>query len=278
MTDFKERDLKINARLKSDYDLLINMGYNVVGVFLQGSQNYNLDYDESDIDTKAIIVPKFEDFLLNKKPTSTTHILPSNEHVDIKDIRLMFECFKKQNINFLEVLFTKYYYLNPFYEKLYIPVLNDAEKIAHYNNYAAINCIAGMIFEKKVALCHPYPTLLDRIQKYGYDRKQLHHIFRCEEFLYRFCEGETYRNCLIPTNAEYLLKVKSDPLFISLDEAISKSDEVVEKVKIYKQNYMDTTPLKVDKSVEELLNTTLFNIFKETFKKELFLQSKDGEN
>ena len=46
-----------------------------VGLFLQGSQNYNLDYEGSDIDTKAIMLPSFSDFVLNAKPLSTTHIM-----------------------------------------------------------------------------------------------------------------------------------------------------------------------------------------------------------
>lgn len=70
-----------------------------VGLFLQGSQNYNLDYEGSDIDTKAIMLPSFSDFVLNAKPLSTTHIMENNEHVDFKDIRLMFDCIKKQNVN-----------------------------------------------------------------------------------------------------------------------------------------------------------------------------------
>lgn len=53
-----------------------------VGLFLQGSQNYNLDYEGSDIDTKAIMLPSFSDFVLNAKPLSTTHIMENNEHVD----------------------------------------------------------------------------------------------------------------------------------------------------------------------------------------------------
>ena len=80
------------------------------GIFIQGSQNYRLDiYTDdykSDIDTKAIVIPSLEDIVMNKKPISTTHILPNNEHLDIKDIRLYFEAFKKQNINFVEILFT----------------------------------------------------------------------------------------------------------------------------------------------------------------------------
>lgn len=84
-----------------------------VGLFLQGSQNYNLDYEGSDIDTKAIMLPSFSDFVLNAKPLSTTHIMENNEHVDFKDIRLMFDCIKKQNVNFVEILFTPYSIIYP---------------------------------------------------------------------------------------------------------------------------------------------------------------------
>ena len=79
-----------------------------VGLFLQGSQNYKLDYESSDIDTKAIVLPSFSDFVLTHKPVSTTHVMENDEHVDFKDIRLMFECIRKQNVNFIEILFTPY--------------------------------------------------------------------------------------------------------------------------------------------------------------------------
>ena len=106
---------EILKRVQEHYDIVVEKGYEVVGVFLQGSQNYNLHYEDSDIDTKAIILPKFEDFCLNRKPISTTSILENDEHTDLKDVRLMFECFKKQNINFVEILFTKYKVMNPKY-------------------------------------------------------------------------------------------------------------------------------------------------------------------
>lgn len=76
----------------------------IVGIFVQGSQNYGLDYEGSDIDTKLIVVPTFEDIAFNKKPISTTHVRENNEHIDLKDIRLYIETFRKQNLNFLEIL------------------------------------------------------------------------------------------------------------------------------------------------------------------------------
>ena len=263
-----EKDKRIFDRLKSDFDYVTSLGYKVLGVFLQGSQNYGLDYEGSDIDTKAIVVPSFEDFVLNKKPASTTLILPSNEHVDVKDIRLMNQCFRKQNINFIEILFTKYRYMNPKYEALYQLMFDNNEKIAHYNNYAAVNCIAGMVYEKHKAMEHPYPTLIDKIEKYGYDNKQLHHIIRCEEFLRRYISGVPYAECLISNFPQRLIEIKSKYVY-SLEEARKIADEYETIVKQVKQEYMDTHPVVIDSEVDEMMNNVLFDVLKHSFREEI---------
>jgi len=89
---------KIQDRLLEHYKIVENKGYEIIGIFLQGSQNYELSYEGSDIDSKCIILPTFEDFCLNKKPVSTTLILDNEEHIDLKDIRLMFDCFKNRTL------------------------------------------------------------------------------------------------------------------------------------------------------------------------------------
>ena len=261
-------ETEIAARLKSDYDYVNSLGFNVLGVFLQGSQNYSLSYEGSDIDTKVIIIPSFEDFALDNRPISTTLILPSNEHIDLKDVRLMHDSFRKQNINFIEILFSKYRYLNPEYATLYQPMFDNNEKIAHYNNYAAVNCIAGMVYEKRKALTHPYPSLLDKIQKYGYDNKQLHHILRCEEFLKRYINGVPYAECLIPTEPQHLIDVKAKYIY-TLDQAIEIADCTMKIVQDVKQRYMDTHPVVIDKEVDEIMNSVLINVLKHSFIKEL---------
>lgn len=263
-----EEEKKIGTRLKEDFDYVTSLGYNVLGVFLQGSQNYQLSYSGSDIDTKAILIPSFEDFVLNRKPVSTTLILPSNEHLDIKDIRLMHECFEKQNINFIEILFTKYKYINPEYEAIYQPMFDNNEKIAHYKNYTAVNCIAGMVFEKRKALCHPYEGLRAKIEKYGYDNKQLHHIVRCEEFLRRYIGGVSYANCLIPTNPQHLINIKASYIY-SLDEACELADNLVTATRATLQEYMDTHEVVIDREVDTIMNNVLINVLKHAFKKEI---------
>ena len=254
-------EIKIQERLEHDCQYVSNLGYRVLGAFLQGSQNYNLAYEGSDIDTKVIILPSFADIVLSKKPVSTTVVLPSNEHIDIKDIRVMFDCFKKQNINYLEILFTNYYFINELYKAEWDRLIESAENIAHYHNYKAVNCIAGMVFEKHKALCHPYPTLKDKIDKYGYDNKQLHHIIRCEEFLRRWVAGESYKNCLIPIDPEYLIRVKADYIY-DLESAKSLADDLSNNTKQILDLYKATYGLTINEKVELLLNDVLVNILK----------------
>lgn len=267
-------DEKITARIKSDYEYVQSLGYTVLGVFLQGSQNYNLAYEGSDIDTKCIVLPSFEDFCLNKKPTSTTLVLPSNEHIDLKDIRLMFECFRKQNVNFVEILFTKYRLLNPVYAELYQPMLDHAESIARYHNYAFVNCMAGMCMEKYKALEHPYPTLLDKIAKFGYDPKQLHHIIRVNEFLARYINGESYSDCLISKQAEYLIDVKRG--CHSLDEARKIAKTMMDDTVRRKNEYMQQNSVVINPRVEEMMNDVLVNVLKASFINEMGLATREG--
>lgn len=114
------KDNVIMRRLREHYDEACGLipEDRIVGVFLQGSQNYGLDYEGSDVDSKCIVIPTLEDICFNKKAISTTHIRKNDEHIDLKDIRLMFQTFRKQNMNFVEILFTEYKIINPLYEDL----------------------------------------------------------------------------------------------------------------------------------------------------------------
>lgn len=239
---------------------------------LQGSQNYGLDiYTEdykSDIDTKVLIIPSLEDVVMNKKPVSTTHVLSNNEHLDIKDIRLYFDNFKKQNINFIEILFSKFCIVNPQYKDLWEELVAGREDIAHYNTNQALRCMAGMSMEKKKALCHPYPSLIDKIEKYGYDGKQLHHIIRMYDFIMAYTlDGNKYENCLtfLP-HREEMMKAKLNEY--TLEEAIELADYYDNAT-----NYIKNTNLKendeINLSAIDLLNKIQYNVIKRKLRKDL---------
>lgn len=262
MTD---HDSRIMARLSEHLDAVVKTDPPLewVGIFLQGSQNYNLDYEGSDIDSKLIVLPSFGDFVLNRKPLSYTHLMENDEHVDVKDIRFMFDCFRKQNINFVEILFTKYFILNPKYEALFQPVLDTREQIGRYNDFASLNCMVGMAYEKQKALCHPYPATISKIERFGYDPKQLHHILRLKEFMTRWLNGEPYADCLISQQRDYLRSVKFG--VIPLEEAKELADETVNQMKLIVKSYMATHTAKVDRSIDSVLNAALLSLFKYNF-------------
>lgn len=192
----------------------------IVGVFLQGSQNYGLDYEGSDIDTKCIVLPTLEDLIFNRKPVSTTHVLPNEEHLDLKDIRLFLTTVRKQNLNFMEILFTKYKIVNPTYAPYWNQLIENNEKIAHYNPVGAVKTMKGIAMEKYHALEHRYPSKVDIIDKWGYDGKQLSHLIRIDEYLGRYIEGEPYADCLIAEKPELLIATKdmTNPKF-TLEQA-----------------------------------------------------------
>ena len=181
----------------------------IVGVFLQGSQNYGLDYEGSDVDTKCIVLPTLEDLIFNRKPVSTTHVLPNEEHLDLKDVRLYFQTFRKQNLNFMEILFTKYKIVNPTYEPMWNRLIENNEQIARYNPVGAVKTMKGIAMEKYHAMEHRYPSKINLIDSIGYDPKQLHHLLRVEEYIKRYVNGEKYADCLMSEQGEYLRKVKS---------------------------------------------------------------------
>ena len=181
---------------------------------LQGSQNYGLADAESDVDTKTLVLPVFEELVFAKKRMSTTlEVAPTIEHADVKDVREMFTCFRKQNINFLEILFTPYVDVNPMFMEHYQVLFDEREAIAHLNPYQGLRAMVGHLMEKYHAFDHPYPSIAWKIEKYHYDPKQLHHMVRFQEFLTRFFEdGDSYENCLTPKHPEELLAIKRGSL------------------------------------------------------------------
>lgn len=257
---------KIKKRLFEHYGAIIKDNPNIIYLALQGSQNYRLDYEDSDIDTKALVVPPFRSIVLNHKPVSYTHIMENDEHCDVKDVRLMFDCFKKQNINFLEILFSDYFLVNERYQEEVQLLRERADDIAHYNNYAAVNCMAGMAMEKFKALKHPYPTIKWKIDKWGYDGKQLHHILRMEQFLSDYIEGYPFETCLTSFpkyDKAFLIAVKTN--FLSLEVAEAMAKESMGRINKMKKDYMENVPLLVNKEVGELMNDILFSIFKKAY-------------
>ena len=243
----------------------------IVGIFLQGSQNYNLDTYLSDVDTKLIVLPTFEEICFNQKPHSTTHIRKNNEHIDIKDLRLMFQTFRKQNMNFIEILFTDYFILNPLYENFWNELIKNNELIAHYNLHKAVSTMKGIASEKYHAMEHRYPSRIEVIDHFGgYDPKQLHHLVRIHDFLTNFVAGKPYGQCLKPIEekVELLKDIKINGVG-SLEEARELADKYFNEIAQIADDFRSKNPNKINPEVDELLDKIQRNIMKKALSREL---------
>lgn len=239
----------------------------IVCLIYQGSGNYGLDYEDSDVDTKLIITPTFKDIAMNNKAVSTTHIRENDEHIDFKDIRLYMQTFRKQNLNFLEILFSPYCIINPMYKSEWNRLIAAREDIAHYAPVQAIKSMKGIAKEKYFAMEHHYPSRMEWINKFSYDPKQLHHLLRVEDYIERYTSGESYESCLQARNPEYLKAVKRG--CHNLEEARELANKADKHIDEMCAKFLETCLTEVDKFVDELLDDVQYNIMKIAIQKEI---------
>jgi len=261
----------IMEQVKRHYDEALKLfpADRIVGVFLQGSQNYGLDYEGSDIDTKCIVLPTLEDLIFNRKPVSTTHVLDNDEHLDLKDVRLYFQTFRKQNLNFMEILFTKYKIVNPIYEEYWNRLIENNEQIAHYNPVGAVKTMKGIAMEKYHAMEHRYPSKIEIIDRMGYDPKQTHHLTRVDNFQTRYIAGEAYEDCLLPDPAtrDFLMKIKQGEYDLATARAIAEIS--IDHVTKISDEFCATHPEHENGWCRDLLQDVSYNIMRIATEQEL---------
>lgn len=241
-----KQDEYIYERIKKHYEYLESLGLNVVAVFAQGSMNYGLyiqddDY-KSDVDTKAIVLPTLDDLIKGTKMKSTKYDF-EGEQIDVKDIRVMADMWRKSNPAYLEILFTKFKIINPKFELYVNAILDMGDDIVKMNYPRLAKCISGMSREKVIAMEHPYPSLIDKIEKYGYDSKQLHHIVRLNRLIADiFCYDIPFGKALDLNEQDKLKKYLID---------IKKSKKTLEEARILAKKYDENTKQIKEQIIEK---------------------------
>lgn len=234
--DMDDRDLEVLANVWSHLEESIEYFSEdqVAFIALQGSQNYGLEVPGNNVDAKLVLLPSLDDLIFNRKPVSTTHIRENNEHTDWKDLRLMFQTFRKQNLNFIEILYSPWIVANSLYADRLAPLFQNRDLIARYNPAGAVRTMKGIALERYRAMEHRCPNKIDIIDTYGYDPKQLHHLLRIEDFIRQYINEVPYEACLRPENADFLKSIKTKPMpldiardmaHISLNHTIQLADD-----------------------------------------------------
>jgi predicted nucleotidyltransferase len=270
-------DLEIQKRMEKHWTRALELypEDRIVGLFLQGSQNYYMEDEESDVDTKLLIIPSLEDIVLNKQPVSITHILDNDEHMDAKDIRIYWQTMRKGNINFIELMFARVQMVNPLYQEEWEKVLALREDIAFMDKLTSVKAMMGMINEKYFAMEHRYPSRVEIIDKFGgYDPKQLHHLIRVTYFLQGYLSGEyTYLDLIKMNNvSSYVYRWVRDIKRQGVEDLNSARylADIYKKLAEDMHNMAkEKFPAGADPEVNTAMNEVLTLILKKSIKKEI---------
>jgi hypothetical protein len=190
----------------------------------------------------------------------------------------MFDMFKKANISYIELLFTEFKIINPEWEPYIRDLFDNRASIAAYHRNQFLRCIAGMAMEKRKALCHPYPNLIEKIEKYGYDGKQLHHCVRLYNFIERFVNGESLDTCykiktpLHGVLMNYKKQLDAYGEVMSADRAISACDYYVEEINKIKDANL-TEQEEINQEAGKLMKQMLIKIIKAKMIKDLEVEA-----
>ena len=135
---------KTQAKVKEHYDFVCKhySKKQILGVFLYGSWNYGTNLPDSDVDTKCILIPNL--YSLAIKPYEVKHLAVDDEVCECMSIMHMVANWKKQNINFVEIMFTDYCIINPLYADMWYErfTLGNREAVARYDTKAAVLSMA----------------------------------------------------------------------------------------------------------------------------------------
>lgn len=199
------------------------LGLYVYSVALKGSQNYNLDDEESDVDANLVFIPTPSQLRKNDKFKIE---MPFGE-CTCHNIYAFAEIVAKGNPQWVEVCHTEY------------KVGNDLKLFQHYKvNPSALK---GMVMEKVNAFDKLYPSRAHMIEKFGYDPKQLHHIIRLYDLLISNLPIFEYSD----EEKKDMIDIKRGSLDKHTAEQMMKS-YLFELEKIYKDKKMSYKLQKVD--------------------------------
>lgn len=176
-----------------------------IGNFLYGSQNYQLDYEGSDIDT--ILIVRAAD-----KPKQ--EMMTSIGKTKIYTLKYFLHRLQLGDLECYEILYTKHKILNPMYADYFVRFVQEFSNCMSYERIKLALC-------KKLNehLCHVL-WILSNPEKARYNKKRLYWAIRVCNQLQRINEGEDFESSLLYRSSWDcdLIKIKTITNYLSLKE------------------------------------------------------------
>ena len=251
----------------------------VVVCALHGSQNYHLDFSTSDVDSKIIIVPTFSDIVKDTRPVNKTITMDNKDQITFKDIRLYIEALRKQNINFVETLFTDWYIANTTYHYQWKRLINKREDIARLNEYQALRTMIGVIRseykhmtkmpaeEDRVKTYYDLDGAIKPITELGYNPKAYATVCRVSEFVSSYIAGWGYKECLIPSNIDFVRRAKHGAF--PKEAVIEHAQSLIETIDMCEASILPKYFNAENKETLALMEDVVYEIMKTSMREEL---------
>lgn len=166
---------------------------------LYGSQNYGLATSESDVDVKVAFLPSPQEVLLagKRQAMTLTKDGSTDNTVLAKDLRDVFAELYKQNLNFLEVLATPYFYSSLEFSPVFEELRTRSDEVARYYERGFYLCTCGL-----------FNKLDTDFQKGRFDYKKLVFGLYLRDFVNQYHKGTEFKNCFESEHEKFYADVK----------------------------------------------------------------------
>ncbi len=203
----------------------------IVGVFLYGSQNYNMSDEQSDVDTKVLVVPSLADVVCARRPVTFEHHCDNGEHINFVDVREFVHQILKQNPNTLELLFTEYYVLNPVFKGVWFDIWKHREEATRINPHKAVDTMRHMANKE-----------YHHMKKNGFNHKKLATMTRIEKAISDYMLGVKYENVLKSDQADFFLRMKRGNFIDNDEQGMRFARETYEATNRIADRYLEHVP------------------------------------
>lgn len=239
--------MDIMETLKKYKSELEKEGYTVLYISLYGSQNYRVSDEKSDIDAKAIVLPKLEDIIFRKKISKIREF--EEGACDVKDLATYYDIIKKGNYSFIEPFKTQWYIGDEYLRELFSQVPVN------------LMSLVGSMHQKRREILHAYPSKEKEFEQFGCDPKSYHHLVRLYDMVMSMKNGTTKE---IPAfimynseQADYMKKIKRGLNGKSLDYILKDVDEKLSEVEEYSKLFEKYKSQDFDKEIGDYLKEKL---------------------
>ena len=170
----------------------------IVAIILRGSQNYGLDYEKSDIDSRCIYIPTLDEIRKYPHWVEKYVLTVGHEQIAMIDIRLFTYALERRSLYYIEALYSKWVIVpNQQYEYIWNIYTNIANDLVKSNKPALAASILYYANDyTKIVTDNFYVNRREVAYRKGYDSKALYQMTRCHLLMQLLLTDRPFSYCM----------------------------------------------------------------------------------